>query len=156
MFTVCPASIEDMAEILALQKCAYLTEARIYNDLNIPPLLQTLEEIIAEARNGVVLKTIYDHAIIGSVRAYACEGTCYIGKLMVHPFFRRQGLAKKLLSDIEESFPEMRYELFTGHLSLNNLALYESLGYKRFKEMVISSELKLIYLEKTTEVRIQM
>ena len=37
-----PAMIEDAAEILALQKLAYRSEAEIYNDFSIQPLLQTL------------------------------------------------------------------------------------------------------------------
>jgi len=40
-----PASIEDASEILSLQKVCYQSEAEIYRDYNIPPLIQTLEEI---------------------------------------------------------------------------------------------------------------
>lgn len=39
------ASPADAAAILALQKLAYQSEARLYNDFSIPPLLQTLEEL---------------------------------------------------------------------------------------------------------------
>jgi hypothetical protein len=35
------AGVEDAGEILRLQKLAYQSEARIYNDYTIPPLLQT-------------------------------------------------------------------------------------------------------------------
>jgi hypothetical protein len=40
-----PASIEDASEILTLQKLCYQSEAEIYNDYNIPPLIQALEEM---------------------------------------------------------------------------------------------------------------
>jgi len=49
------ANLEDAAEILALQKLAYLSEARIYDDFTIPPLLQTLEETVAEFDTQVFL-----------------------------------------------------------------------------------------------------
>ena len=39
------ASVKDAAEILALQKLAYRSEAEIYDDYTIPPLTQTLEEM---------------------------------------------------------------------------------------------------------------
>ncbi len=39
------ASIEDAEEILSLQKTAYLSEAALYNNYNIPPLKQTTDEI---------------------------------------------------------------------------------------------------------------
>ncbi len=39
------ANISDLEEILKLQKLAYKSEAEIYNDYSIPPLLQTIDEI---------------------------------------------------------------------------------------------------------------
>ena len=39
------ALVEDAETILQLQKRAYSSEAAIYNDYNIPPLMQTLDEI---------------------------------------------------------------------------------------------------------------
>jgi hypothetical protein len=39
------ATVFDAEEILTLQKLAYQSEAEIYNDFNIPPLVQTLESI---------------------------------------------------------------------------------------------------------------
>jgi hypothetical protein len=50
---------------------------------------------------------------------------------------------------IEEDFAAAdRYELFTGHLSENNLRLYRRLGYTGFREEVVSPQLRLVYLEK--------
>lgn len=49
---------------------------------------------------------------------------------------------------IEKCFEGVRYELFTGHLSEKNLALYEKLGYKRFKTENITDDLWFIYMEK--------
>ena len=74
--------------------------------------------------------------------------TVLIGKLMVHPNFRRRGLGKKMLLEIEHYFPDKRYELFTSTKSKDNLKLYEGLGYKPFKEKIINDELIFIYLEK--------
>jgi hypothetical protein len=42
------ASLEDAAQILALQKVAYQSEAALYNDWTIPPLTQTLPQLEAE------------------------------------------------------------------------------------------------------------
>ncbi len=39
------ATIIHVQEILTLQKLAYESEAEIYNDYNISPLIQTLEEM---------------------------------------------------------------------------------------------------------------
>lgn|GEM_PF-1324600 len=55
-------------------------------NFSIPPLKQTLNEVEQEFENGVFLNAVDDHdIIIGSVRAYAENGTLHIGKLIVHP-----------------------------------------------------------------------
>lgn len=142
------ATKDDLDEILKLQKLAYQSEAAIYNDYGILPLTQTLEELQEEAKSSIVLKIIQDRKIVGSVRAFEKDGTCYIGRLIVHPEYQNRGIGKKLMHAIEGCFRGARYELFTGHLSDKNLALYEKLGYKRFRAQDITDNLKFIYLEK--------
>src|SRR5713226_8314190 len=64
------ASLEDVETNLHLQIRAYLSEAEIYNDYGLPPLIQTLKEIKQEFSQQVFLKaTEEDGNIIGSVRA---------------------------------------------------------------------------------------
>jgi predicted N-acetyltransferase YhbS len=88
-----PASIEDALEILTLQKMCYQSEAEIYKDHNIPPLIQTLEEIESEFRAYSFLKAVEDDRIIGAVRArMITSSTLYFGLLIVHPDFQTQGI----------------------------------------------------------------
>ena len=89
-----------------------------------------------------------DNVIVGSVRARKEKDTAYIGKLMVHPDYQCCGYGSKLLSEIEKSFPDSRYELFTSTRSINNIRLYKKLGYKEFEEKKIDDELVFVYLEK--------
>lgn len=44
------AEIEDLQEILDLQYLAYQSEARLLNNMDIPPLKQTLEDVFKEMR----------------------------------------------------------------------------------------------------------
>lgn len=140
--------MQDLEEILTLQKTAFTTQAEIYCDYSIPPLVQTLEETIAEAGKSLILKAEKDGIIVGSVRGYEDNGTCYVGKLMVLHAYRNQGIGTRLLNAIENFFPGCRYELFTGYLSVDNLRLYESLGYRRFKEEAAGPNMVLVYMEK--------
>ncbi len=143
------AQISDAPEILALQKLAYLSEAEIWQDYTIPPLTQTLEETEQEFRTQTVLKVILDGRIIGSVRAYLREGTCYIGKLIVHPDFQNRGIGAKLLREIEERFAHAeRYELFTGEKSERNLYFYQKWGYRLFRKKALTDKVTLVFLEK--------
>jgi ribosomal protein S18 acetylase RimI-like enzyme len=143
------ATILDAQEILALQKLAYTSEAEIYNDFTIQPLHQTLEEIKAEFADQRFLKFCEKERITGSLRAYVKEGTCYIGKLIVHPEWQNQGIGTKLLQEIEDAFDHItRYELFTGHKSQRNLHLYKKNGYRIFRSQEVTDDLTLVFMEK--------
>lgn len=143
------AFIGDAEEILSLQQLAYWSEAEIYDDFTIPPLKQTLEEIKQDFEAQVFLKAIIDGKIIGSVRAFAKEGSCHVGRLIVHPDFQNQGIGKQLMGKIEEVFKEVkRFEIFTGHQSKRNLSLYGKLGYQHFKTVTANEKLNIVFLEK--------
>ena len=145
------ATRENLEAILTLQKLAFQSQAKIYGKNDLPPLIQTLEEIQKDFSKYVFLKAMLDEQIIGSVKANVEEGTCYIGRLIVHPDHQNQGIGKKLMLAIENYFEKViRFELFTGHKSEKNIHLYESIGYKTFKTMDEGHEghVKLLVMEK--------
>lgn len=143
------ASIDNAKEILELQKLAYVSEAEIIDDFTIPPLHQTMDEILSEFNDHIFLKAVFDDKIIGSVRVYKEKSTCFIGKLIVHPDHQNQGLGTTLLQKAEMQFPDVnRYELFTGQKSTKNLYLYGKYGYKTLDKKKVSEKLTLIFLEK--------
>ena len=117
--------------------------------MDIPPLKQTLGEVYDDFNKGVILKAIDENGvIIGSVRAYQDTGTVYIGKLMVHPDMQNKGIGTRLLLEIENVYPNQRFELFTSTRSIRNIKLYEKLGYETFKEERVSKELQFVYMQK--------
>ena len=149
MITIQKAQRSDLEDILALQYLAYQSEAELYDDPDIPPLKQTIEELGGEFDSGTILKAVDENGtIIGSVRAHAEDGNVYIGRLMVHPGMQRNGLGTKLLGAIEQEYPNSRYELFTGTKSIGNIRLYQRLGYRIFRQEQISEDLSFVYLEK--------
>jgi ribosomal protein S18 acetylase RimI-like enzyme len=143
------AKREDLNEILELQYLAYQSEAALFGTNDIPPLRQTLDEVVKEYNVGTILKMVDENGIIiGSVRAKENNDTVYIGKLMVHPDYRGNGFGTKLLSEIEHLFPNKRYELFTSTRSVDNIRLYQKSGYKIFSERIENDELTFVYMEK--------
>ena len=149
MFIIKNAERADLPEILQLQYIAYQSEADLFGSRDIPPLKQTLDEIIEEWNSGVILKMTDDtNAIIGSVRAIERDGTVYIGKLMVHPDHQHKGYGTMLLSEMENRFPDKRYELFTSTRSVDNIRLYQKLGYTTFAQKAVNDELEFVYMEK--------
>ncbi len=147
--TIEQANKQDLEAILQLQKACYQSEAAIYNDYNIPPLLQDLGALEKEFTEQVFLKAVAEGEIIGSVRGFMDEETCFVGKLIVKNNFQNQGIGKRLLDSMESAFPICkRFELLTGHKSLKNLYLYNKQGYNEFSRKVINNNMTIIYLEK--------
>ncbi|MBQ6661398.1 MAG: GNAT family N-acetyltransferase [Lachnospiraceae bacterium] len=143
------ANNTDLREILELQYLAYQSEAALFGNTDIPPLKETLSELEAEFEKGIILKMVdVTGKIMGSVRSRSDEKTVYIGKLMVHPDQQKKGYGKKMLSEIERYYPNKRFELFTSTRSIDNIRLYEKMGYKKFKEEKVTDELVFVYLEK--------
>jgi len=105
MSAITPAKIDDAEAILSLQRRAYESEARLYNDWGIPPLTQSLNSVKDEILAGGVLKYSQGGTIIGSVRASLRDGKCEIGRLIVAPEFQGQGIGSSLLTVIEANFP---------------------------------------------------
>ena len=144
-----PAISSDAERILELQKLAYESEAELYEDFTIPPMTQSINEIREEFATQKFLKITENDRIIGSVRAYDKDGTCYIGRLMVHPEFQNRGIGTKLMNEVEKVFETSnRFELFTGSKSQKNISLYQKLDYRQFKTRTINDKVSLIYMEK--------
>jgi len=143
------ASFEDLPAVLSLQKLAFLTEAELYGD-GIQPLRDELGDLEAEMKGGTrFLKAVENGKLVGSVRGRMKEGSCLLGKLMVHPDWRGRGLGTKLMESAEGLFPEAAsFKLFTGSRSEGNLRLYRSLGYAEFKRAPAGPGWELVFMEK--------
>ena len=148
---ILPAEIDDLEEILALQKLAYQSEAQLNDDFSIPPLTQTLDEIRTEFGQAVFLKAVQDGKIIGSVRGRLDGDTCHIGRVIVHPERQNRGIGSRLLHEIERWVDARRFELFTSQRSERNLYLYRKFGYRDFKQVPLNARVTLIFLEKLND-----
>jgi ribosomal protein S18 acetylase RimI-like enzyme len=149
MVRIAPAERSDAAEILELQKRAYQSEAVLYDDWSIPPLTQSLDEIKNEFGSMTFLKACTADRLIGSVRASIHDGTCSIGRLIVHPEYQHKGTGSRLMAAMEKEFPAaQRFELFTGSRSEGNIRFYERLGYRVFRTERSSPRVEIIFMEK--------
>ena len=144
-----PATPDCAPELLLLQRRCFQEEADFYHEPDIAPLTQTLDSLLEDFRERTVLGAWAEGRMVGSVRAQCSHGVCQIGRLVVHPDHRRQGLGSALMAAIERTHPEaVSFELFTGERSERNLRLYHRLGYVPAGRQVISPRLTLVLLRK--------
>lgn len=123
----------DAGEILTLQRAAYVTEAQLHGDLRMPPLAQSLPELLAELADPDVTAFGYREAgrLVAAVRVRILGPVARIGRLCVVPDLQGRGLGTALLNAVHARLPAevTRTELFTGEHSAANLRLYARLGY---------------------------
>jgi GNAT superfamily N-acetyltransferase len=123
----------DAGEVLTLQRAAYVTEAQLHDDPALPPLTETLDEIVAALADPHtrVLGIRADGRLVATVRLEDLgAGRVALGRLAVAPDRQGHGLGSLLLAAGERAFPGTRaMELFTGERSERNLALYRRQGY---------------------------
>jgi ribosomal protein S18 acetylase RimI-like enzyme len=152
MVAIGAASIEDAEAILALQKLAYQSEARLYNDWSIPPLTQTIDSLREEFTSSIILRATLDERLVGSVRARQNGDVCAIGRLVVHPELQGQGIGSQLLRSIEARFSSVaRFELFTGSKSEANIRLYQRHGYTITRTSQLSPTVSIVFMEKPAQ-----
>ena len=139
---VTTATAADAGELLTLQRAAYLTEGRLHDSFDFPPLtddLAAVEEIIATTTCLVARR---GGRLVGSVfgQPYRSDGW-FIGRLMVAPDLQGQGLGRRLLDLIEDEAPAhtARSVLVTGARSRTNQAFYRRRGYRVVAEEVRGS-----------------
>ncbi|WP_432932629.1 GNAT family N-acetyltransferase [Microbispora sp. CA-135349] len=142
----------DAGEILTLQRAAYVTEAQLYGDPFLAPLVESLDQVRTVIETGIVLKAEDGGRIVGAARGRLSGSTCLVGRLVVAPDRQGRGVGSALLAAMHEAVPEATaFDLFTGHLSEGNLRLYRRLGYRETRRERVQDHLTLIHLRRTAE-----
>ena len=144
------ASRSDAPVILQLQRLAYQSEARIYADWSLPPLVETINQLQKEFDASTLLKAVLDGVLVGAVRGrWSGAERCGVGRLIVRPDLQGRGIGRALMQGIEAEFAGAAgFELFTGSRSLRNIRFYETLGYRHFRAERVSDKLTLSWMEK--------
>jgi uncharacterized protein (TIGR00369 family) len=147
--TIDRAGEADVPELLALQRTAFASEAALYGDDAVPPLAETDAAMRADLGGAVFLKAVEGGRIVGAVRGRRAGLSCQVARLAVHPAARRRGVGTALVGAIEAAFGDaVRYELFSGARSEENLRLYRRLGYAELRRERVSEALTLVFMEK--------
>lgn len=151
--TISAAAEQDAEQIFRLQYLCFQSEAALYGNYRIDPLVQTLDSVRAEVVSDCVFVARLGDEVVGSVRGRVSEdGSAAIGKLCVHPRLQGHGIGARLLRAAESALAEQRgatsFRLHTGHRSEGNLRLYRRVGYQTVGTSEGEDGVPMIVLEK--------
>jgi tRNA (guanine37-N1)-methyltransferase len=149
------AAPTDAGELLTLQRASYLTEARLNGSLDIPPLEESLPDVLASLTQGCVLVARRAGRLLGSVRGESGSDDGWtVERLMVAPDVQRTGIGGRLMDEIESRAPAgcRRLRLITGAASLPNLRFYRRRGYAEVGRSRAHGSVEVVILEKELDL----
>lgn len=141
-----PATPGDAGELFTLMRACWVVEAQANDDLTIPPLTETLDDVRASLAAGSSWRTwvLRDPAttrLVGSMRGRLiawgddpadAPATWELGRLMVAPDLLGRGIGRALLRHgLADADPRARRAwLITGARSVRNQRLYRKAGFR--------------------------
>ncbi|MEU0053694.1 GNAT family N-acetyltransferase [Streptomyces sp. NPDC006184] len=151
--TISVATGQDAEQIFRLQYLCFQSEAALYGNYRIDPLVQTLESVRQEVDGDCVFVARLGEEVVGSVRGRVTDdGAAAIGKLCVHPRLQGHGIGARLLRAAETALAgergATRFRLVAGHRSEGNLRLYRRVGYQTVGRAKGADGVDMIILEK--------
>ncbi|MEU6265784.1 GNAT family N-acetyltransferase [Saccharopolyspora shandongensis] len=124
---------QDLAELVVLQRCCWVSEAIGNNTLDVPALHETHDQVLAWAQSWTTLVVRRGGRLVAAVRGrMEGEQDWQVGRLMVAPDLAGNGIGSALLALIEAQAPTSvrRFVLFTGGTSQRNIRTYQRAGYQ--------------------------
>ena len=137
-----------VGELLTLQRAAYVSEAQLYDDVRLPALVQTPDELADELAQSSCLAALAGSRLVGAVRTRERDGVLHVGRLVVAPDLQGRGIGTRLLLAAERTTRLARATLFTGARSTANLRLYRRHGYVDAHRETVRPGLELVHLVK--------
>ena len=121
----------DAGELYVLQLACWVQEMHDNPGVHIPALHESLDDLRAWLPEWTVLVLRREGRLVAAARARRDGDAWDVGRLMVAPDLRGQGLGRFLLAEIERAAPSdvTTYTLFTGAGSARNQRMYKRAGY---------------------------
>ena len=141
----------DAGEILTVQRAAFLAEAQWNGSLDLPPLTETLPELLATLDSEVVLVARSRGRLVASVRGVVRPGgRWYVSRLAVVPDLQGQGIGSHLMDVIESVAPPetAAISLLTGAGSMPNLSFYRARGYVETERSIGDTGIPVVIMER--------
>jgi ribosomal protein S18 acetylase RimI-like enzyme len=132
-------------QIAELQRAAYAVEARLIGFDGIPPLHETVADVIAL---DLTMLALIDHGQPLAILGYRRTGpNVEIDRLAVHQDHFRRGLARRLIGALHtREANASRFAVSTGRDNLPAVRLYEAMGYQSVDEVELPEGVAIVRL----------
>lgn len=133
--------------VFHLQQLSYLEESKIIEYPNLPPLLESIDDLMTSKETFIGF--YQDAQLLGVISCLVRHDTLEIGRLIVRPRFFRKGIAKELLKYIESFQTQIRIlKVSTAQKNLPAIKLYQNQGYHQKNVEQLHDGLMIVHLEK--------
>ena len=144
------ATIQDVPKLQELQHKAFGPQCIELGWEDAPPMMESLEHAYEDFAQCTTLKVLDDEGrIIGSIRGNVTDGSLYMGRLMVLPEYRQQGIGKQLFREIQSRLPHNRAWLCTCKQVQAPYEFYLREGFRPYKDEIVGPGLTWVYMEKS-------
>ena len=134
-------------EILGLQKASYKLEAELINYYELPPLKETVEDLINSKELFLAYKL--DNAIYGILSFEILNDTIDICKLFVSPNYINKGIGSKLLKKLEAEYNNIKiFIVQTGLKNTSGMNFYKKHNFNLIQVIKMSDGLEIAKLQK--------
>ena len=137
----------ETAELLALQKAAYTVEAELIGSSEIPPLKDTLRDLM---RCGETFYGCFEKGRLVGAISYKCEGRVLdVHRLVVHPDHFCKGIGRSLVLYLENAERTAgKIVVSTGTKNYPAKKLYLGLGFREAAEAEVAPAVHISFFEK--------
>ncbi|WML56514.1 GNAT family N-acetyltransferase [Neobacillus sp. PS2-9] len=134
-------------QLLELQRASYQVEAKLINFFEIPPLKESLEELI---ECGETFLCYFEEKTLAGAISYTVDGDeMKICRMVVNPDHFRKGIAQKLLREVESRNSQMSvYLVSTGKDNPPAKNLYLKNGFTFVSDIEVVPGLYISNFEK--------
>jgi len=132
--------------VLRVQRLGYRIEADLIGFEDIPPLHETMEDILKSEE--IFIGYFVDDILAGLLSYIVEDAILDIGRLVVHPDYFRRGIGKELVQYLANSEGLEKIIVSTGALNSPARQLYERLGFKLVEEILLPEGVQIASYEK--------
>ena len=140
------SDIEVSKKIRSIFQLSYKVEAKLLNATDFPPLKRSLENYVNS--NTEFFGNLKDGDLAGVIEIEHNNEYTDIHSLVVNPTFFRQGVARKLMEFVFNTFDSSLFVVETGLENGPATELYKKFGFKEVKQWNTDHGIRKIKFER--------